>query len=232
MQPSRRHCIYRLAGALLLVLACAAQAHADTLTITTDPPGATVEIEGLVSSTTPSHTDLPGGYFHKTHTAFGARLEHPVVARVSKDGFVSQQVTLTDGPFEWTAITGRRRGNYFLLKSDHFHFKLREIGDKQEPSMGTADRPGPILPPAGMDTHAADAPAKTETGTVSVSSDSPGSEIYIDGKFVGQTPSSFPLDVGTHRIEVRAQGKSSWERNLEVLKNSQISLRADFSEAH
>jgi hypothetical protein len=232
MRPSRRHCIHKLVGALLLALFCTAQAHAGTLTITTEPPGATVEIEGLVSGTTPSHTELPGGYFHKAHTAFGARLEHPVIAHLSKDGFVTQQVTLTDGPFEWTAITGRRRGNYFLLKSDHFHIKLREIADKQEALIGAVGKAGPILPPAGADTHAADAPTKAETGTVSISSDSPGSEIYIDGKFVGQTPSSFPLDAGIHRIEVKAQGKNTWERSLEVLKNSQISLHADFAEQH
>lgn len=232
MRPSRRHCIYKLVGALLLVLVYTARTHADTLTITTDPPGATVEIDGLVSGTTPSHTELPGGYFHKTHTAFSARLEHPVVAHFSKDGFVTQQVTLTDGPFEWTAITGRRRGNYFLLKSDHFHIKLREIGDKQETLLGAVGKAGTISPPAGADAHAADSTVRAETGTVSISSDLPGSEIYIDGKFVGQTPSSFPLDAGTHRIEVKAQGKTTWERSLEVLKNSQISLRVDFSEPH
>ena len=231
MQPSRRLCFY----ALLLATVCATlspPAHADNLTIATDPSGATVEIDGLLSGTTPAHAELPGGYFHKTHTAFAARLEHPVVARISKQGYATQQVTLTDGPFEWVAITGRRRGNYFLLKSDHFSIKLRELVNKDDSAIAPAEKAGPmLLPPPIAEKIAAETP-KVETGAVTISSDSPGCEIYIDGKFVGQTPSTYPLDTGTHRIEVRAPGKETWERTLEVLRNSQISLHAEFSEQH
>jgi len=230
MQPSRRLCLY----ALLLSVVCATlsqPAHADNLTIATDPPGATVEVDGLLSGTTPTHAELPGGYFHKTHTAFAARLEHPVVARISKPGYATQQVTLTDGPFEWVAITGRRRGNYFLLKSDHFSIKLRELAGKDDSAIGPGEKPGPMLPPSNGEKSAAES-LKAETGAVIISSDSPGCEIYIDGKFVGQTPSTFPLDTGTHHIEVRIPGKETWERTLEVLRNSQINLHADFSEQH
>lgn len=225
MRPSRRPCLY----AFVLLLFCAALApriHADALTITTDPPGATVEIDGLVSATTPSRTDLPGGFFRKTHTAFNTRLEHPIVVHVSKDGYLSQQVTLTDGPFEWVAINGRRRGNYFLLKSDHFHFTLRSISERQDTSSGPVAKEGPMLPAARAEKIDADLAPKAEKGNVSVSSDSPGCEIYVDGKFVGQTPSSFSLDVGTHHVEVKASGKQTWDRTLEVLPNSQVNLRA------
>ena len=230
MQPSRRPCFY----AFLLSAVCATlapSAHADHLSISTDPPGATVEVDGLLSGTTPAHAELPGGYFHKTHTAFAARLEHPVVARISKPGYATQQVTLTDGPFEWVAITGRRRGNYFLLKSDHFSIKLRELASKDDGTTGPGEKPGPMLPPPTGEKSAAES-SKAETGAVTVSSDAPGYEIYIDGKFVGQTPSTFPLDAGTHRIEVKAPGKGTWERTLEVLRNSQINLHAEFIEQH
>ncbi|HWF39262.1 MAG TPA: PEGA domain-containing protein [Candidatus Acidoferrales bacterium] len=231
MQPSRRLCLY----AFLLVVVCATlspPAHADNLTIATDPPGATVEVDGLLSGTTPAHASLPGGYFHKTHTAFAARLEHPVVARISKQGYATQQVTLTDGPFEWVAITGRRRGNYFLLKSDHFSIKLRELAGKDESATSPAEKAGPmLLPPPVAEKVAAETP-KAETGSVTISSDTSGCEIYIDGKFVGQTPSTFPLDPGAHRIEVKTPGKDTWERTLEVLRNSQINLHATFNEQH
>src|SRR5271168_4137866 len=74
--------------------------------------------------TTPFHTDYPGGYFHKTHTVFGARLEHAMTLRVSLAGYAAQQITITDGPYEWLSVNGKRRGNYFVLKSDHFDMKL------------------------------------------------------------------------------------------------------------
>src|SRR5271170_4235323 len=112
MQPSRRHCIYaRIASlAMLACLLMAPRTHAEALTITSSPPGATVEIDGMVAGTTPYKTDYPGGYFHKTHTAFASRLEHSMTLRVTKDGYVAQLITLTNGPFEWVAVTGRHHG--------------------------------------------------------------------------------------------------------------------------
>ena len=125
MRPSRQPCL--LAFLLLASSLLAAATRAESLTITTSPPGATVEINGAVAGTTPYKIDYPGSYFHKPHTAFSARLEHAFTVRISKEGYLAQQITLTNGPFEWVAVTGRHRGNYFLLKADHFEIKLEAI---------------------------------------------------------------------------------------------------------
>ena len=142
MQPSRRNCFWA-SLALLVTLPHASQASAETLTITSSPSGATVEIDGLKAGATPYQTDFPGGYFHKTHTAFGTRLEHSMTLRVSMDGYVSEQVMLTEGPFEWVAITGRHRGNYFLLKSTHFEVKLRPVSSSSRDSSDGSRKDGP-----------------------------------------------------------------------------------------
>jgi S1-C subfamily serine protease len=57
----------------------------------------------------------------------GSRLEHPMVARISLAGFVTKEVRLTDGPMNWISINGRNRGEYWLLKSDHFEVELRAV---------------------------------------------------------------------------------------------------------
>lgn len=230
MRPSRRPCIYALVGAFICML-LAPLAHAETLKITSDPPGATVEIDGLPAGITPYETNLPGGYFHKTHTAFNTRLEHALVARVSKEGYLPQQVTLTSGPLEWIAVTGRHRGNYFLLKSDTFHITLQrhEHADENE-ALQSVQSAGPIRPISSEPSGAADSSPVRKAGTLSITSDLPSSEIYIDGKFVGQTPSIVPLDAGMHRIEVKAPDKKSWERDLDVLAGSQITLHAIFGQ--
>lgn len=106
--------------------AVASPVRADTLTITSNPPGAKVEINGSVVGTTPYQTKMPGGYFHKTHSVFGARLEHRVVARIFKEGYLPQEVTLTEGPFEWVSALGNKHGEYWLLKSDHFEVELEK----------------------------------------------------------------------------------------------------------
>ncbi len=108
-----RQIFFPLLTSLLIACAIAAPAaRANTLTITSTPPGATIVIDGVTVGTTPYEARFPGGYFHKTHTVFGQRLEHPMVARISKEGFTSKEIELTYGPLPWVALNGRFYGNY------------------------------------------------------------------------------------------------------------------------
>ena len=115
--------------AALFLLPCPSRAHAEKLQITSNPSGATVEIDGVALGTTPFEKDYPGGYFHKTRTSFGARLEHPLVARISLEGYATKELTLTEGPMNWISLNGRNHGEYWLLKSDHFHVELQSISE-------------------------------------------------------------------------------------------------------
>lgn len=142
MQPSRLHCIYAsLAAAVILCLG--PRTFAETLSITTSPSGATLEIDGVVVGTAPYRTNYPGGYFHKPHSVFGARLEHAMVLRVSKEGYLPQQITISSGPFEWVGLTGKHHGNYFLLRSDHFDIKLEPTLVGWGNTVEAASRAGP-----------------------------------------------------------------------------------------
>lgn len=410
--------------ALLGTALISPQAHADTLTITSSPSGATVEIDGVIVGKTPCQIKVPGGYFHRTKTVFGERLEHAMVARVYKDGYTVQEIKLTEGPFEWVALNGKDHGRYWLLKTSNVplvleplstvfnsptrmtlaaetnggprkelpieniidlaspavvklhdsegwgtgflitstgviatnqhvvagntsiivgfsngaqllgkvvytdlktdlalvkvegqgfaHLQLAElsevhtgetvvaignpaqgmqntvtkgivsaVGTRPDAGNGTwiqtdaainpGNSGGPLLDTRGEvigintqkrftehGTNAVDdrplqgialalsssdllqilrrfypntassAPASavepTGTGGVTISCESPGAEIYVDGKFVGQTPSTIPLTTGTHHIVIKATGKKEWERDLEVVKDSQLSL--------
>jgi hypothetical protein len=69
-------------------------------------------------------------------------------------------------------------------------------------------------------------PENRGKGTVSITSNKDGAEIYIDGKFVGDTPTTFTLLSGPHNIEVKGQDGSGWQRELEVLQDSEIKLNA------
>lgn len=229
MQPSRCHCIYA-SFALLVFTFCSPRTLADTLTITSSPSGATVEINGAVAGTTPYKSKFPGGYFHKTHTVFGSRLDHSMMVRISMDGYLSRQVTLTDGPFQWVAVTGRHHGIYFLLKSSHFDVRLDPLPYAGGP-VETIDGEGPLRPASDAAFRENAGEARADAGSVTITSDPLGAEIYVDGKFVGQTPSTIHLVSGPHRIEVKSQGKQGWERNLEVLKDSQLTLHPVFEQS-
>jgi serine protease Do len=427
MQPSRRHCLYA-SLALVAFCALAQRTFAETLTITSSPPGATVEINGVMACRTPCELKYPGGYFHKTKTVFGTRLEYPMKARIYKDGFSAHEITLTEGPLEWVAVNGKNHGHYWVLKSTHVdvtleaasvafdgsvrvasagerttdlrpelpiervvdiagpavvkirdaegwgtgflitdtgvvatnhhvvegsssvtvvfpngaqlqgsvlytdeqtdlalvkvsgenfpHLTLADgsqiqvgqtvvaignpaqgmensvtkgiisaFGRKQDEGNGTwiqtdaainpGNSGGPLLNAhaevVGINTRkhffehdtgdagdralqsigfalsssdllkilqrfyhapgAAPSANPSGVGSVAIASDPVGAEIYIDGKFVGQTPSTIRLPSGTHRVEVKLQGKRVWQRDLDVLKDSELSLHPVLAEA-
>jgi S1-C subfamily serine protease len=117
---------------LLLVYAVwlfplAAPSRGDTLEITSAPSGATVEIDGVVVGTTPYKQDVPGGYFHKTRTALGQRLQHSMIARISLPGYTTKEIQMTEGPMNWVSLKGHNYGEYWLLKLKQFHVDLDPI---------------------------------------------------------------------------------------------------------
>jgi hypothetical protein len=63
-------------------------------------------------------------------------------------------------------------------------------------------------------------------GTVSISSDPDGAEIYVDGKFFGNAPATLKLPSGSHEIVLKAPGRTEWRRTLEILKGNKTTLDA------
>jgi PEGA domain len=76
-------------------------ALADKLRITTIPPGATVQSNGVLVGITPYEQNVPGGYLHKTKTSLGSRLGHPMVAGLTLEGYAAKEIQLTEGPMSW-----------------------------------------------------------------------------------------------------------------------------------
>src|SRR5438270_931517 len=116
-----------LSMSVLLVCLCPLSTWAETLKITSTPPGGTVEINGVVVGTTPYEQQLPGGYFHKTKTALGRRLQNPMAARISLAGYTTKEIQMTEGPMNWVSLKGHNHGEYWLLKLPHFHVDLDPI---------------------------------------------------------------------------------------------------------
>jgi len=63
-------------------------------------------------------------------------------------------------------------------------------------------------------------------GTLTISSDSDGAEVYLDGQFLGNTPATLKLPIGPHAIQLKSSGHTDWERSIEILKDSQLNLKA------
>jgi S1-C subfamily serine protease len=86
-----------------------------------------VEINGVVVGVTPYLEKVPGGYFHKTKTVLGQRLQRNMTARISLAGYATKEIQLTEGPMNWVSLKGHNHGEYWLLKARTFHFDLIPI---------------------------------------------------------------------------------------------------------
>jgi len=53
-----------------------------------------------------------------------------------------------------------------------------------------------------------------------------GADIYVDGKFVGNTPSILALPAGSHEIRVEGDGFKPWTRTLSSTAGSTVSIHA------
>lgn len=117
----------RLSLALIPLLIAITPAQAEKLHITSNPSGASVNIDGIAIGTTPLEKDYPGSYFHRPPTALNSRLQHAMVVRISLAGYATKEMTITEGPMNWVGLNGRNHGEYFLFKTSVFHVNLDPI---------------------------------------------------------------------------------------------------------
>jgi hypothetical protein len=64
------------------------------------------------------------------------------------------------------------------------------------------------------------------TAKVMVSSEPSGGDIYVDGNFMGNTPSVIELPAGSHTVRVEAKGQKAWGRTVSLTSGSKITLQA------
>jgi hypothetical protein len=57
-------------------------------------------------------------------------------------------------------------------------------------------------------------PVQTSTAQIEIASTPSGSDIELDGKFIGSTPSSVKLLLGEHTVKLSKNGYATWERTI------------------
>lgn len=71
---------------------------------------------------------------------------------------------------------------------------------------------------------------RPETATVEFTSAPPRADIEVDGVFIGQTPSTVSVPIGSHSVKIVRQGYEPWTRTLQVLSGT-VSLRAELTKS-
>jgi hypothetical protein len=77
-----------------------------------------------------------------------------------------------------------------------------------------------VVVPGGGDSSA------SKRGLILVSSEPESADVYADGVFVGNAPANLKLDEGIHIIEVKMDGYKPYRKELRVLADSELSLKA------
>lgn len=63
-------------------------------------------------------------------------------------------------------------------------------------------------------------------GLLIVKSPAAAARIFVNGKFVGNTPHSFTLNAGEHQLRLEADGFQAWTRAVAIRGNQQIGIMA------
>ena len=80
-------------------------------------------------------------------------------------------------------------------------------------------------------TNAAPAANTIELSTVAIKSNPDGADIMIDGKFVGNAPSTVKLTAGEHVIRIEKSGFKAWQRQISINSAGSINVEAVLEKA-
>jgi hypothetical protein len=116
---------------------------------------------------------------------------------------------------EGTEITAYINGDMHLepLK---FGAKIAADQTFQQPSQQSAVNTPPASSPA-LDSPLA---------TVAFRASPDGAEILVDGKYVGDTPSTLNLPAGDHTVAIKKTGYADWQRTLTVAAGGSLTINA------
>jgi len=92
----------------------------------------------------------------------------------------------------------------------------------------SASAPASAQPEASAtaDNSQAEQAVVAQPATVIVKSTPPGADITVDGKFMGNTPSTIQLTPGDHVVEVDKEGLRPWQRGMTITAGGNITIDA------
>jgi hypothetical protein len=165
--------------------------------------------------------------------ALGWRHVLNAVLVVASDG--NAYVLGCEAAFRWSKCKGLQAGDVFRASQSGQGLRLYGADpDGKATEIDFSILSSKSLKREQAQASATNQPGKAEasgTGTVTVFCGQVAAEIYVDGKFVGNPPVILDLPDGPHTFEVKSPGFTTWERKLEVLKNSAVTLTATLDKA-
>jgi hypothetical protein len=112
---------------VLAGIALADKTQNETVTITSLPPGATVEIDRRIVGTTPLTLKYGDYAFNPVKTTlFSKRLSSPLLVRVYMEGFIGKEQLITK-EYQWWSMDRTTSYLFYIIQTNFVHFELDKI---------------------------------------------------------------------------------------------------------
>lgn len=96
------------------------------LRVESDPPGAHVIINGRDRGITPFEWKLGQWAFDtRKSSVFSKHLSEPLTLQVTKDGYRTETLEITRGPFTWHSLNRQNSYDYWVISSPTYSVRLR-----------------------------------------------------------------------------------------------------------
>jgi hypothetical protein len=136
------------------------------------------------------------------------------------------------------AIREKNREKETIISAERLVDELKARANLAGPSVSpVAEAPAvPVVPatrlpqsppiPIALPERTASTPPSESLGTVSVTSDPDGAEIFVDSVGHGYAPAILKLPPGKHSIQLVRQGYKDWTSNVDVRESSIVNVTA------
>jgi hypothetical protein len=157
---------------------------------------------------------------------------------VTSEGFVANASVEPEGDDKATLIINVQTKKGFSWgagsrMADKFYEQVGDelAGDTKQKSAVKAPEkaiavPDPKAVPAEPSMTASNSSSSSGKGKVLVSSVPDGADVYVDDSFVGNAPATLNLAAGKHTVKVSQDGYKAWTKDVSVLADSEVSLKA------
>jgi len=177
------------------------------------------------------------GLFHKTRLHYiGIQYATPdtknagILLQGDKDNYRAILVAL-QGVTGAPVSVGEKEREFIPVGVTTAVTKQPEEG-KPAGAAGTSSEAAAAASPASGATSAAPAsPTGDAVGTVSLTSNPAGAEVYLDGQFYGDSPATLKLKPGKHTITMKMAGYKDWSREISSDTGSNAQLAAALDKA-
>jgi|SRR5579862_1160516 len=191
------------------------------LQISSDPAGADIEVDGNYVGNTPSTVSAAAG-------------QHEI--SIKKPGFNPWQRKITVSAGQINVVAQLEAGSAPVSPastspSPTNNAPVASLAKSQsQPIASPPSTASPVLQPAVLKSVEQPAPVSGETtGTVSVTSDPSGADIFVDSVGKGHAPALLKLPAGKHQVQLVLNGYKDWVSDVDVKGGSIVNVTGQLS---